>query len=265
VSKVAFTGSVPAARKIMANAAQTIKGITLELGGNDAAILLEDADLGDAAMGRMANSVYRMTGQVCMAIKRIYVPESIKGKFLDAFTRAVDKIVVGDGLDTTVTMGPMHTARALDRAQAIVADAASRSAKVQILGQVPDKAAFGRGHFMQPTVVSDIAEDAPLMAEEQFCPAVPVATYRDVDDAIARANATIYGFGGSVWSRDIGRASDLARRLQAGAVFVNTHGTESVNRKLPYGGVKQSGIGRRAGIEGVKEYMQVQVLTTFEQ
>jgi len=163
-----------------------------------------------------------------------------------------------------VTMGPMHTARALDRARGIVADAASRGAKVQVLGQVPDKATFARGHFMQPTVVSDIAEDAPLMAEEQFCPAVPVATYREVDDAIARANATIYGFGGSIWSRDIGRACDLARRLQAGAVFVNTHGTESVNRKLPYGGVKQSGIGRRAGIEGVKEYMQIQVLTTFE-
>jgi acyl-CoA reductase-like NAD-dependent aldehyde dehydrogenase len=265
VDKVAFTGSIPAARKIMRNAALTIKGITLELGGNDAAILLEDADLGDAAMERMAKAVYRMTGQVCMAIKRIYVPESLRGKFLDAFTRTVDRIVVGDGLDKTVTMGPMHTARALDRAQTIVADAAKRSAKVQILGQVPDKATFGRGHFMQPTVVSDIAEDAPLMVEEQFCPAVPVATYRDVDDAIARANATIYGFGGSVWSRDIGRASDLARRLHAGTVFVNTHGTESVNRKLPYGGIKQSGIGRRAGIEGIKEYMQVQTLATFEQ
>jgi len=265
VDKLAFTGSIPSARKIMANAAQTIKGITLELGGNDPAILLEDADLGDAAMERMAKSVYRMTGQVCMAIKRIYVPESIKDKFLDAFIRTVDKIVVGDGLNTSVTMGPMHTARALDRAQSIVADAAGRNAKVQVLGQVADKTTFGRGHFMRPTVVSDIAEDAPLMAEEQFCPAVPVATYRDVDDAIARANATIYGFGGSVWSRDIGRATDLARRLHAGTVFVNTHGTESVNRKLPYGGIKQSGIGRRAGIEGVREYMQVQTLTTFEQ
>jgi acyl-CoA reductase-like NAD-dependent aldehyde dehydrogenase len=265
VDKVAFTGSVPSARKIMANAAQTIKGITLELGGNDPAIVLEDADLGDAAMERMAKSVYRMTGQVCMAIKRIYVPESIKGEFLDAFTRTVDKIVVGDGLDAKVTMGPMHTARALDRAQSIVADAARRGAKVQVLGQVPDKETFGRGHFMQPTVVSDIAEDAPLVAEEQFCPAVPVATYRDVGDAVARANATIYGFGGSIWSRDIARATDLARQLRAGTVFVNTHGTESVNRKLPYGGIKQSGIGRRAGIEGMREYMQVQTLTTFEQ
>jgi acyl-CoA reductase-like NAD-dependent aldehyde dehydrogenase len=265
VDKVAFTGSVPAARKIMANAAQTIKGITLELGGNDPAIVLEDADLGDAAMERMAKAVYRMTGQVCMAIKRIYVPESIKDKFLAAFTKTVDRIVVGDGLDPSVTMGPMHTARARDRALGIVADAAKRNAKVQVLGQVPDKAAFRHGHFMQPTVVSDIAEDAALMAEEQFCPAVPVATYRDVDEAIARANATIYGFGGSIWSRDIARATDLARRLQAGAAFVNTHGTESVNRRLPYGGIKQSGIGRRAGVEGLKEYMQVRVVTTFEQ
>ncbi len=162
-------------------------------------------------------------------------------------------------------MGPMHTARALDRAQTLVADAAKRGATVRMLGQIPDRPTFDRGHFMQPTVVSDIAEDAPLMAEEQFCPAVPVATYRDVDDAIARANATVYGFGGSIWSRDIARASGLARRLQAGTVFVNTHGTESVNRKLPYGGIKQSGIGRRAGIEGVREYLQVQALATFEQ
>ena len=264
VDKVAFTGSVPSARKIMANAAQTIKGITLELGGNDAAIVLDDADLGDAAMERMAKSVYRMTGQVCMAIKRIYVPESLQAKFLDAFTRTVDKIVTGDGLDPKVTMGPMHTARALDRAQSLVADAARRGATVQTLGQVVDRAAFKHGHFMQPTVVSGIAEDAPLMAEEQFCPAVPVSTYRDVDEAIARANATIYGFGGSIWSRNIARASDLARQLRAGTVFVNTHGTESVNRKLPYGGIKQSGIGRRAGIEGMREYLQVQTLTTFE-
>jgi acyl-CoA reductase-like NAD-dependent aldehyde dehydrogenase len=264
VGKVAFTGSVPSARKIMANAAQTIKGITLELGGNDAAILLEDADLSDASMKRMATAVYRMTGQVCMAIKRIYVPESIKRDFLDAFTRTVDRIVVGDGLDPATTMGPMHTRRALDRAEGIVQDAARRGAQVQVLGQVPDREVFGRGHFMQPTVVSDIDEDAPLMVEEQFCPAVPVATYRDIDDAIARANNTMYGFGGSIWSRDIARASQLARRLQAGTVFVNTHGTESVNRRAPYGGIKQSGIGRRAGIEGVREYMQVQTLTTFE-
>ncbi len=123
VGKVAFTGSVPSARKIMANAAASIKGITLELGGNDPAILLEDADLGDKAMERMARSVYRMTGQVCMAIKRIYVPQSLEKSFVDAFCRTVDRITVGDGLDPKVTMGPMHTGRALERARGLVADA----------------------------------------------------------------------------------------------------------------------------------------------
>ena len=264
VGKLAFTGSIASAKKIMANGAQSIKGITLELGGNDAAILLEDADLSEAAIERMTKAVYRMTGQVCMAIKRIYVPEPIRDAFLEAFTRSVDKIVVGDGLEAQVTMGPMHTGRALDRAESLIADAERRGAKVRRLGRIHDRAAFAQGHFMQPTIVTDIAEDAPLMAEEQFCPAVPIATYRDPDEAIARANATIYGFGGSIWSRDVEKATALARRLQVGAAFVNTHGTESVNRKAPYGGVKQSGIGRRAGIEGIREYMQIQTLTTFE-
>ena len=265
VGKLAFTGSVPSARKIMANGAATIKGITLELGGNDPAILLEDADLSDKSMERMARSVYRMTGQVCMAIKRIYVHERIEKSFIEAFSRSVDRITVGDGLDHNVTMGPMHTARALERARGLVADAEKRGAAVRRLGQIPDRTLFERGHFMEPIVVSGIAEEAPLMAEEQFCPAVPVAAYREVEEALMRANRTIYGFGGSVWSRDVKKAADLARRLQAGTVFVNTHGTESVNRRAPYGGVKQSGIGRRAGMDGIREYMQIHTLTTVEE
>jgi acyl-CoA reductase-like NAD-dependent aldehyde dehydrogenase len=167
-------------------------------------------------------------------------------------------------LDPDVTMGPMHTAVALQRASGLVADAKRRNATVIELGKIKDKALFERGHFMRPTVVTDIDDDAPLMAQEQFCPAIPIATYDDLDDAIARANATIYGLGGSVWSKDVAKAATLARRIQAGSVFVNTHGTESINRKAPYGGVKQSGIGRRAGIEGIREYMQIQTLTTYE-
>ena len=265
VGKLAFTGSVPSARKIMANAAGSIKGITLELGGNDPAILLPDADLSDKSMERMARSVYRMTGQVCMAIKRIYVHETIEKDFVEAFSRTVDRIVVGDGLDKTVTMGPMHTGRALERARGLVADAEKRGGRVLRLGQIADRAGFERGHFMEPIVVTGLSDAAPLMAEEQFCPAVPVASFSDIEDALARANHTIYGFGGSIWSRDTKRAADLARRITAGTVFVNTHGTESVNRRAPYGGVKQSGIGRRAGMDGIREYMQIQTLTTFEE
>ena len=125
-------------------------------------------------------------------------------------------------------------------------------------------ATFKRGHFMRPTIVTGLADDALLMTEEQFCPAIPIATYTDIEDAMQRANATTFGLGGSVWSRNIEQAIILARRLEAGTVFVNTHGTQSVNRKAPYGGVKQSGIGRRAGIEGIREYMQIQTLTTYE-
>lgn len=264
VGKIGFTGSVPAARVIMANGAQTIKGVTLELGGNDPAILLEDVDLGEATVERIVRAVFRMTGQVCMAIKRIYVPEAIRGRFLEAFVAAVDRIVVGDGLEPTVTMGPMHNAAGLERARGLLADAERRGAKVLTLGGVHDPDRFGRGHFLRPTVVTDIDDEAPLMAEEQFCPVIPVTTYSDLEDAVRRANATIYGLGGSVWSRDVDRAAAVARRIEAGSVFVNTHGTESVNRRAPYGGLKQSGIGRRAGIEGLREYLQLQTLTTYE-
>jgi acyl-CoA reductase-like NAD-dependent aldehyde dehydrogenase len=265
VAKIAFTGSVPAARKIMANAAQTIKSFTAELGGNDAAIVLEDVDLSDETMNRMAMIVYRMSGQICMAIKRIYVPDSIHDEFIAAFSKAVDRIVVGDGCAAGITMGPLHAKQAYQRALGLVADAEKRGATVRRLGKVQDETIFAAGYFMRPTLVTEIGDDAPLVTEEQFCPALPVMKYRDVEDALARANSSIYGLGGSVWSKNIDKAAALASRIQAGTVFVNTHGTRSVNHHAPYGGMKQSGIGRRSGMEGMREYMQTQTLTTFEQ
>ncbi len=264
VDKIGFTGSVPSAAKIMANAAETIKGITLELGGNDPAIVLEDADLSEETLKRMAEAVYRMTGQVCMAIKRVYVPEKIADQFTEAFAKVVDKMLVGDGLTPGVVMGPMHTQRAHERAKELVADTEKSGAKVRRLGKLTDEAKAGKGYFLPPMIATGVKEDSRLMREEQFCPLLPIATYKTVDEAIARANDTIYGLGGSVWSKNVDAALDVARRIEAGSVFVNTHGTQSVNRKAPYGGVKQSGIGRRAGVEGVKEYMQIQTLTTFE-
>jgi acyl-CoA reductase-like NAD-dependent aldehyde dehydrogenase len=264
VGKIAFTGSIPSARKIIANAAQSIKGVTAELGGNDAAILLEDAEFNEVMMDRMANIVFRMAGQICMAIKRIYVPAARHDAFVDAFSRAADRIVTGDGLIPGVTMGPLHSEAAHRRALGLVEDAERSGAKVRRLGQVPDQVIFEEGYFMRPTIVTEIGDDAPLMTEEQFCPAIPIARYGSVEEALNRANASIFGLGGSVWGRDMGKAMAVARRLQAGTVFVNTHGTRSVNRRAPYGGLKQSGVGRRAGIEGLREYMQSQTLTTFE-
>ena len=262
VAKIGFTGSIPAARKIMSNAAQSIKGVTLELGGNDAAVLLEDVDLSEDTMKRMAHGVFAATGQVCMAIKRIYVPEVISGRFVDTFCRTVDRYVVGDGLEPNVSMGPMHTQKGRDDAAALVEDCRKRGAKVHPLGDIHNKTTFERGYFLRPAVVTDIEDDDPLMTEEQFCPAIPIATYTDIEDVVSRANNTHFGLCASVWSRNIDRALAVARQMEAGTVFVNSHGVTSVNWRAPYGGMKQSGIGRKASVEGVQEYLQMQTITT---
>ena len=264
VGKIGFTGSIPSARHIMANAAQTIKGVTLELGGNDAAIVLDDADFGAATMKSMLGATFMMTGQVCMAIKRIYLPTKRCDEFLDAFAKSAETLVVGDGLEPVVTMGPLHTRKAQERADGLVEDAVRRGADVRQLGRIDNELTFSGGYFMRPVVVTNIPEDAPLMTEEQFCPAVPIATYNDVDDAITRANHSIYGLSGSVWSRDVDRAIKVAGQMEAGQVWINSHGVYAINHLAPYGGVKQSGIGRKSGIEGIREYLQSQTITTHE-
>ena len=262
VAKIGFTGGIPAARRIMANAAQSIKGVTLELGGNDPAIVLDDVDIGEDTMKRMAHGVFAATGQVCMAIKRIYVPESRSKQFIEAFTRTVDRYIVGDGLEPAVTMGPMHTRKGREDALALIEDCENRGAKVNRIGSIHNKATFERGYFIRPTVVTEIEDHAPLMTEEQFCPAIPITSYRDLDNVISRANDTYFGLCASVWSGNVDRALGVARQMEAGTVFVNSHGVTSVNRRAPYGGIKQSGIGRKASIEGVLEYLQMQTITT---
>jgi acyl-CoA reductase-like NAD-dependent aldehyde dehydrogenase len=264
VGKIGFTGSIPSARHIMANAAQTIKGVTLELGGNDPAIILEDADLGAPTMKAMLGATFQMTGQVCMAIKRVYVPTRRRDEFVESFTKAAESLVVGDGLEPAVTMGPLHTRKAQARAEGLLEDAIRRGAEVRNLGRIDNEATFSGGYFMRPVVVTDIPEDAPLMIEEQFCPALPVTVYDDLDDAIARANGSIYGLSGSVWSRDVERAIGVAGKMEAGQVWINSHGVHAINHLAPYGGVKQSGIGRKSGIEGIREYVQSQTITTHE-
>ncbi len=264
VGKIGFTGSIPSARHIMANAAQTIKGVTLELGGNDPAIVLDDTEFDPPTMKLMLNATFMMTGQVCMAIKRIYVPTRRRDEFVDSFRKAAESISVGDGLEPTVNMGPLHTRKAQERAEGLLDDAARRGADIVKLGTIDNEATFSGGYFMRPVAVTGLPDEAPLMVEEQFCPAVPVATYDDVDDAVTRANRSIYGLSGSVWSGDVNRAIDVARKIEAGQVWVNSHGVSAINHLAPYGGVKQSGIGRKSGIEGIREYLQSQTVTTHE-
>ena len=264
VGKIGFTGSIASARTIMAKAAQTIKSLTLELGGNDPAVVLDDLALDDELVDRMVGATYRMTGQVCMAVKRVYVPRKMHDRFVDRLSESVDRITVGDGLEPSVTMGPLHTERGRTRARGFVEDAKARGATVRELGRIEDAGTFERGWFMRPMVVTEVPAEAPLVTEEQFCPALPIVAYDDLDAAVAGANQTIYGLGASVWGGDVAKAGAVARRLEAGTVWVNTHGTQHINRSAPYGGIKQSGIGRKSGLEGVLEYTQIQTFTLYE-
>jgi aldehyde dehydrogenase len=261
VGKIAFTGGAVSAARIGAQSSQTVKSLTLELGGNDPAILLPGTAPDAAMLTAMRRSVFMNTGQVCMAIKRFYVQEEDAAAFVQGFSECVDALAVGNGLRPQVTMGPLHTRAALDRSRALVEDARGRGATIRPLGTIDDGAAFDRGHFMQPTIVTDIADGARLMVEEQFCPAIPIATYRDLDDAIARANATEFGLSASVWGHDAERAAAVAADIEAGTVFVNGHGVASLDRRMPYGGLKRSGQGRKAAREGILEYCQSKVIT----
>src|SRR5262249_26862436 len=154
-------------------------------------------------------TIYRMSGQVCMAIKRIYVPTAMQAPFVEAFTKNAARIIAGDGLDPDVTMGPQHTAAGQARGIAILDDAMQHGATVHSVGGVKDYDVFREGYFMHPSIVTNAPDESRLVQEEQFCPAVPVLTYDDLDDAIERANDTIFGLGASVWSRDADRGLDV--------------------------------------------------------
>lgn len=261
IAKIGFTGSVGAARRILAVAARSIKPTTMELGGNDPAILLHDAAVDDATVAALRTATFQMAGQVCMAVKRIYVPRSSLDRFIDRFAGLVDATIVGDGLDPRIGMGPVHTAAAAARCMSLVDDAVARGARAMTLGKLDPRSSDDGGYFVRPTIVRDVPETAPLMVEEQFGPVIPVAGYDDLDEVVERANDTVFGLSASLWGRDRDALMKTARRLDVGQVWLNAHGPPAVNHNAPYGGVKQSGMGRKSGIEGVLEYLQSQTIT----
>jgi acyl-CoA reductase-like NAD-dependent aldehyde dehydrogenase len=252
VDKIAFTGSTATGSKVMASAAATIKRFTLELGGNDPAIVLDDVDVADAA-GRVYAAATLNTGQVCLAAKRIFVPSRIYDEFCDELVRHAKAEVVGNGLDPATTMGPIQNAMQYAKTQAYLEDA-HRSGTVIAGGTLID----GPGYFVTPTIVRDISDDARLVREEQFCPVVPVLSYDDIDDVVVRANSTEYGLGGSVWGRDLDRAFQIAMRIEAGTVWVNQH--MDFDFGVTARGAKHSGFGGEFGKEGYEAYTQAYVI-----
>ena len=256
VRKVAFTGGNVVAKAIGATAASVITPTVMELGGNDAAIFLDDALLNEAAFDRIVTASYATSGQVCMASKRIYVPRARHDEFVAGFVEASARMVrLGDPLVEGVTVGPVVNRVAQARLEALVAESVASGGEVIDVGVVDPSASSG-GYYVRPRVVLGLSDDSRLVCEEQFGPIVPVMAYDELDEVIRRANAGELGLGASVWSADESRAFEVAGRIEAGFVFINTHNRTGMSMRAPFGGVKKSGFGREYGDEGLLEYVQ---------
>ncbi len=251
--KVSFTGSVATGKKVAAAAAPDLKRVTLELGGNDPAIVLDDADVATVA-GKIFDAAFANNGQVCSAIKRVYVPEALYGDVVDALAEKARAAKVGDGMADGTQLGPINNKPQYERVKELVADAVAGGARAVAGGKEMD----GGGYFFEPTILADVSDGTRIVDEEQFGPALPVISYRDLDDAVERANATHFGLSGSVWSADASRAADVASRLECGTAWANTHLALAPHQ--PFGGAKWSGIGVENGPWGLLGFTELQVL-----
>ncbi len=250
--KVTMTGSVATGKRVALAAAETLKRVTLELGGNDPAIVLEGADV-QALAPRLFYCAFANNGQVCTAIKRIYAHESVAEELAQNLARLASAAVVGDGTTEGVQFGPLATSDQRDRVEALVDEAVAQGARVVTGGKRID----GPGFFYEPTIVTDVPAGTALELEEQFGPALPVLQFTSIDDAVARANDSSFGLGASVWGQEQDAAA-VADRLEAGTVWVNNHMVLSA--QYPFGGHKHSGIGVENGLLGLQEYTRVRVV-----
>jgi acyl-CoA reductase-like NAD-dependent aldehyde dehydrogenase len=254
IDKISFTGSVATGKKVFASAAGTMKRVTLELGGNDPALVLDDVDPRGIAK-KLFFASFVNSGQVCMAIKRIYVHESVYDALCDTLVEEASKARVGSGLDPATTLGPLQNKMQYDKVRELIEDTKASGARILCGGEIPDTP----GYFIPPTLVTDVADDSRIVAEEQFGPVVPILKYSDLEDAIRRANATRFGLSGSVWTADIERGKAIAARLEVGTAWVNQH--RATSAVVPFGGAKESGLGRQYSHLGLKSYMEPEVIS----
>ena len=254
VRYVNFTGSVDVGRHVMKMAAENITPVTLELGGNDAAIVCEDAKLDDAAFMRMYLGAFMSTGQICMAIKRLYVHHTRYDEVVKGLTAVCDRMVVGDGLLPETNMGPLNNAKQQKVVRDMIDQAHAAGSDVRECGQVPDEELYAKGYFQRPTLVYRPDEELDIVRKEQFGPALPIMPYGNDQEALAKANDSNFGLCSSVWTEDRDHAVSLSRQLEAGYTYLNAHGPTAQDGRGPFGGFKQSGIGRNLGYEGVIQF-----------
>jgi succinate-semialdehyde dehydrogenase/glutarate-semialdehyde dehydrogenase len=253
IKKIALTGSTPTGKKVMAAAAEGLKKITLELGGSDPCIVLDDADLEAAAraisVGRFFNC-----GQACLAIKRLYVQEAVYDPLLEKLVARASKLKPGNGMDKDSRMGPMHTDSQRAEVESQLQDALDRGARAAYGGGRPQGDGYDRGYFINPTILVDVPEDARVWKEEVFGPVLPVMKIKDLDEGIRRANDSIYGLGSSIWTGSMSAANRAVNELEAGYTWVNA--LQIAHDELPFGGTKQSGFGKEHGLEAFLQYTE---------
>ncbi len=252
VAKVSFTGSAETGRKVIGNSADTLKRLTLELGGNDAAIVLPDVDVNETAE-KIYGGAFLNAGQVCLAIKRAYVHEDIYEPMVNALADIAGNAVVDDGLKQGTTQGPVQNREQFEKLKNLL-ESARADGRIAAGGDASEQ----DGYFVSPTIVCDVSDGDRIVDEEQFGPVLPVIKYSDIEEVVARANDSDYGLGGSVWSRDVERGAEIAARIEAGSVWVNQH--INIGPHIPMAGCKNSGIGVEQSTEGLEEFTQIQVL-----
>lgn len=254
VRKVSFTGEVGTGRQVALDAAPALKRLTLELGGSDPMIVCDDADIPMAVEGVIRGRFYNC-GQVCTAVKRLYVYESIADEFIRRLTARVEAIVVGNGMERGVTMGPLNNQAGLGRVVHQVDTAREqREGEIVAGGRAPQAENYKRGYFFLPTLIAGVPHDSILFSEEVFGPVLPIATVSGLDEALELANDSRYGLGASVWTRSADVIARATEGLEAGIVWVNQH--LRTPPEVPFGGTKESGIGRENGCRALDEYTE---------
>jgi acyl-CoA reductase-like NAD-dependent aldehyde dehydrogenase len=260
VKHVAFTGSTAGGKRIMGMAAANVTNVTLELGGNDPAVVLDDAVMDEATIGKIAMATFMTTGQVCMALKRLYVPRSMYGDAVDGLRSFLEGQKLGSGLNPEVTMGPLNMRHQREYVEELLAESRAAGTEVIVAGEYADGDP-GEGNYMLPALVLDPSADQRIVTEEQFGPALPVIPYDSLDEVVGAANDTWAGLCASVWSTDTEHAKSVGRQLRAGHVFFNNHNATAVDERAPFGGFGQSGLGRELGRdEGVLGFTETQVM-----
>ena len=254
VRMISITGSIETGRRVASLAAESNKGTVLELGGNDAAIVLDDCDV-SAIADSVFQAAFENCGQMCVAIKRLYVHDRVFEPLVDRLVTLARETRLGDGMDPRSQMGPLNNPAQLRRIEELLADACSNGGDIRCGGERPDRP----GWFFPPTIVTGTIDGSRLVDEEQFGPALPVMPFSDVEDAVERANATEFGLGGSVWAGDPVTGAGIARRLECGMAWVNQHG--DLRGGYPVGGIRQSGRGYAQGPWGLQEFTQLRTVS----